>query len=82
MCKKYCKCKKDYSWNPSTGACKNGKYLDSIASNSVLVCDETIYIIDIVSTLWQILFQQMSQALCQQVFIKNYHIKWIATFCI
>ena len=25
------KCKKDYSWNPSTGICENSKYLKSIA---------------------------------------------------
>ena len=26
-CQNYCKCKKDYSWNPSTCICQNSKYL-------------------------------------------------------
>ena len=30
-CKKYRTCKKEYSWNPSTCICENGKYLKSIA---------------------------------------------------
>ena len=29
-CKNYCKCKKDYSWNPSTDICENSKYLKKI----------------------------------------------------
>ena len=29
-CKNYHKCKKDYSWNPSTCICDNSKYLKSI----------------------------------------------------
>ena len=33
---------KDYSWNPSTRICKNGKYLKSIADTSVITCDEII----------------------------------------
>ena len=28
-CKNYCKCKNDYSWNPSTYICENSKYLTS-----------------------------------------------------
>ena len=29
--------KKDYSWNPNTSICENGKYLKSIADSSVIV---------------------------------------------
>ena len=46
-CKNYHKCKKDYSWNPST--C-NSKYLESIADTSVTECDEIIIVMDNVST--------------------------------
>ena len=36
-------CKKDYIWNPTTGTCKNGKYLMvSIIDDSMITCDETI----------------------------------------
>ena len=49
-CKNYCECKKDYSWNLSTYICENGKYLKSIVDDSNIVCDEIIYVIDIVST--------------------------------
>ena len=31
VCKNYCKCKKDYIWNPSPSICENSKYLKSIA---------------------------------------------------
>ena len=34
-CKNYRKCKKDFSWNPSTCICDNSKYLKSIADSSV-----------------------------------------------
>ena len=44
------KCKKDYSWNPSTCVCENIKYLKSIADNSVTQCDEIIIVMDIIST--------------------------------
>ena len=30
--------KKDYSWNPSTCICENGKYLKSIADTLVICC--------------------------------------------
>ena len=40
--KNYRKCKKDYSWNPSTCICGNSKYLESIADTSVIECDGTI----------------------------------------
>ena len=33
-------CEKDYIWNPSTCICENGKYLESIIDNSVIICDE------------------------------------------
>ena len=49
-CKSYCTCKKDYNWNPSTCIFENGKYLKSIVDNSRIVCDEIIYVMDIVST--------------------------------
>ena len=32
----------DYTWNPSTCTCGNGKYLESITDNSVVTCDENI----------------------------------------
>ena len=42
-CKKYHVCEKDYTWNPATCSCKNGKYLASIIDNdSVILCDEII----------------------------------------
>ena len=43
-------CKNDYSWNPSTCICKNGKYLKSTTDDSKIVCDETIDVMDIIST--------------------------------
>ena len=30
---------KDYTWNPPTCNCKNGKYLESIMDNSTILCD-------------------------------------------
>ena len=41
---------KDYSWNPSTCICENGKNLKRIADTSLIACDEVIYAMDIVST--------------------------------
>ena len=38
-CNNYRKCKKDYSWNPSTFICENDKYLKSIADTSVIEFD-------------------------------------------
>ena len=49
-CKNYRKCKRDYSWNPSTCIFENSKYLKSIADTSVTECDEIIIVMDIVST--------------------------------
>ena len=40
--KNYCICKKNYTWKSSTCISKNGKYLKSIASNSIIACDEII----------------------------------------
>ena len=48
-CKNYRRCKKDYSWNPSTCICENGKYLKSIADTSVVTCYEIISVMDAVS---------------------------------
>ena len=31
-------------WNPATSSCKNGRYLGSIIDDSVITCDEIIYI--------------------------------------
>ena len=49
-CKHYHKCKKDYSWNPSTCICENSKYLKSITKTSVIACDEIVSVMDIIST--------------------------------
>ena len=48
--KSYRKCKKDYSWNPSTCICEDSKYLKSIADTPVIMCDKIISVMDIVST--------------------------------
>ena len=48
-CKNYRRCKKDYSWNLTTCICENGKYLKSIVDDSKIVCDEIIYVMDIIS---------------------------------
>ena len=50
MCKKYRKCKKDYSWNPSPCICENSKYLISIADTSEIVFYEIISAMDVAST--------------------------------
>ena len=47
--KKCCTFKKDYSWNSSTCIFENGKYLRIIVHNSKIVCDEIIYVMDIIS---------------------------------
>ena len=48
--KNHHKCKRDYSWNPSTCNCENIKYLKSITDTSVIKCDEIISAMDIVSS--------------------------------
>ena len=50
QCKNYLKCKKDFSWNPSTSISENDKYLKSILDTSVITCNEILYVMDIVST--------------------------------
>ena len=37
-------CKKDCFWNPSTYTCENGKHLESIISDSVVICNEIIQV--------------------------------------
>ena len=32
----------NYTWNPATCSCKNGKYLASIIDDSVIMCDKII----------------------------------------
>ena len=49
-CKSHHKYEKYYSWNPSTCICENSKYLKSIGDTSVIVYDEFIFVLDIVST--------------------------------
>ena len=41
-CKNYQMCKENFSWNPSTCICKNGKYLGSSNDNSVIRCGKII----------------------------------------
>ena len=43
------KLQKSYSWNPSTCIWENRKYLNHIADNSKIVCDEIINATDSVS---------------------------------
>ena len=61
----YCKCKKDYSRNPST--C-NSKYLKSIADTSVIASDEITSVVDIVST-------KMTNTIATNVSINSNHKK-------
>ena len=49
-CKSHHKYEKYYSWNPSTWICENSKYSKSIGDTSVIVYDEIISVLDIVST--------------------------------
>ena len=42
--------KKNYSWNPSTCISENDKYLKSITDTSVIMCDEIVSVMDVVST--------------------------------
>ena len=48
--KKHSVGKKGYFWNPATCSCKNGKYVRSIVSDSVAICDEIIDMAQTVST--------------------------------
>ena len=47
--KNYRKCKKHYSWIPSTCICENSKYLKIISDDSKFICDKIISVMDIVS---------------------------------
>ena len=49
-CKNFCKCKENYSWNPSTYICENSKYSKSITDTTVTEYDEIIIVTDILST--------------------------------
>ena len=40
--KKYHAGEKDYTWDPATCSCKNGKYLTCIIDDSLIRCDEVI----------------------------------------
>ena len=42
--KKIYVCEKDYVWNPATCNCENGKYLASIVDDTVIICNEIIYV--------------------------------------
>ena len=46
-CKSYRKCKKDYSWNPSTCICEKSKYFKSVADTAVTKFDEIVIVMDI-----------------------------------
>ena len=48
-CKKYCACRKHYSWNPSTCSCENSKYFKNFVDNSKTEYDEIINLMDSVS---------------------------------
>ena len=48
--KNYQVCKEDYSRNPSTCICENGKYLKSVTDDLKIVCNEIINITGSVST--------------------------------
>ena len=39
-CKNYQTCKKGYSWNTSICVSENGRYLKSVADDSLITCDE------------------------------------------
>ena len=41
-CKRYHAYEKDYTWNPATCSCQNGKYLASILNEWAIACDEVI----------------------------------------
>ena len=48
--KNYCKCKENYSGNPSIRICENSKYLKSVSDTSVTKCDEIVIPMNIAST--------------------------------
>ena len=52
--KRYLMCNLDYGWNSSTFISEYSKYLKSIVDDLVIVWQ-----------MWQIIYQKISQALCQ-----------------
>ena len=50
-CKNYYKCKNYHSWNPATCNCKNGKYLECIIDESVIMCSEIVNVTGNMSTI-------------------------------
>ena len=75
-CKNYRKCKKDYSWNPSTCICENSKYLKSASDTSVTECDEIIIVMNNVSTKKTIATNVMSTASvnCHSIKVRDCYI--------
>ena len=49
-CEDYHKCGKDYTWNPSTWICGSSKYLKSVPDTSGNKCDESVVIMNNLST--------------------------------
>ena len=64
-CKKHHICEKDYTWNPATCSCENGKYLASIIYDLVITCDE---IIDSESNLYD---EETKKKQSQQIVMKK-----------
>ena len=54
--------------------CKNGKYLQTIKDNSVIMCNETINATDSVS-------KNITSAVSTNFCDKKVKLKWIAIFC-
>ena len=57
--------KKDYSWNPSIRICQNSKYLKSLTDTSVTKCDETVIVMNNLSTKKTNTWKQILQVLLQ-----------------
>ena len=73
-CKNYHKCKKDYSWNPSTCTFENSNDLKSIDDTSVMDCDEIILVMDTLST-------KIENTIAINI-TKNFHSKKVRDCCI
>ena len=73
-CKNYHKCRKDYSWNPSTCTFEKSNYLESIGDTSVMDCDEIILVMDILSA-------KIENTVAINK-TKNYHSKTVRDCCI
>ena len=76
-CKNYRTCKKDYSWNPRTCICENSKYLKSIANDSVIACDDYMWLY-LLSMLYQ---QKLTNTLAAKV-TKSCHSKKVRDYYI